>query len=61
MNETFANSTTNNWESNTIYRTCIAYTEGEIIEVMYKGAICVHKHDFLMLGHNYVDRSKKLP
>ena len=24
----------NNRESNTIYRTCVAYTEGEIIEVM---------------------------
>ena len=28
------NGTANNWESNTIYRTCIAYTEGEIVEVM---------------------------
>ena len=29
-------STANNWESNTFYRTCIAYTEGEIrvIKVM---------------------------
>ena len=34
MNETFANSTVNNWEFVTIYRTCIAYTRGEIIEVM---------------------------
>ena len=34
INETFANDTANNWESNTIYRTCIAYREGEIIEVM---------------------------
>ena len=30
----FANSTVNNWESNTINRTCIAYTEVEIIEVL---------------------------
>ena len=30
----FANSTDSNWESNTIDRTCKAYTEGEIIEVM---------------------------
>lgn len=34
INETFANSTANNWDSNTIYRTCIAYTEGEITEVI---------------------------
>ena len=32
-------STADNWESNTIYRTCIAYTEGEIIEIMYKRCI----------------------
>ena len=30
----FASSTANNWESNTIYRTYMAYTEAEIIEVM---------------------------
>ena len=29
-----ANSTANNWKFNTIYRTCKAYTEGEIIEVI---------------------------
>ena len=28
------NSTANNRESNAIYRTCIAYTEGEIIDIM---------------------------
>ena len=31
MNETSANSTAKNWESNTINRTCIAYTEGEVM------------------------------
>ena len=31
----------------------IAYTEGEIIEVMYRGVFCVHKHGFLMLGHKW--------
>ena len=29
----------------------LAYIEGEIIEVMHKGVVCVHKHGFLMLGH----------
>ena len=34
INETFADSTANNWKFDAIYRKYIAYTEGEIIEVM---------------------------
>ena len=30
----YASSTTNNEESNIVYRTCMPYTEAEIIEVM---------------------------
>ena len=46
------NSAANNGESNTIYRICIPYTEGEIIEVMLRGVFYVNKHGFLMPGHN---------
>ena len=49
----FANSTANNWESNTIYRTYIAYTEGEIIEVIWRSVLCVHQYGFLMSSHIY--------
>ena len=34
MNSNFTNNTVNNGESNAVYKTCIACTEGEIIEVM---------------------------
>ena len=41
------NSTANNWESNIICRTYLTYTEGEIIEVVYRGIFCVRKHGFI--------------
>ena len=47
-------STVNNGESNTIYRICIAYTEGKIIEVMLRGVFCVHKHGFFILGYIFI-------
>ena len=34
INETFATNAGNNCEPYSIYRTCIAYTEGEISEVI---------------------------
>ena len=34
MNETFITHTAHNGELNTIYRTCIPYTEGEISGIM---------------------------
>ena len=37
----------NDWESNIVYRT-IAYTEGEMTKVMWRGVFCTHKHGFLM-------------
>ena len=42
-----------NGEFHAIYKTCIAYTEGEISGIIRRGVFCAHKPNFLMPGHIY--------
>ena len=49
--QNYAASTAKNGQFSAIYRTCISYTGGEIIKIMWMDVFCVHKSYFLMLGH----------
>ena len=51
MNETFATGRAQNEKCNTIYRTCIAYIEGKINEIMWRCVFCAHKPYFLIPDH----------
>ena len=51
INETFATNTLQNGILNTVHRTCIAYTEGKIIGIIWRCVLCTHKPYFLMPGH----------
>ena len=50
-NDTFVTGAPNNGKFNEIDRTSLAYTEGEISWVMWRGVIYPHKPYFLMPGH----------
>ena len=39
----FCTSTAHNELFNAIYRTCVAFTEGEISRIMWSDVFCVHK------------------